>query len=98
MKITAITALAAMTLAAPAFAQAMGDAEAGKKVFNQCQTCHIVADASGEVLAGRNSKTGPNLYAIAGRQAGVYPEFKYSESMIAAVGLTSRPSFSRTAT
>lgn len=82
MRFTAIAALAAATLAAPAWAA--GDVEAGKKVFNQCSTCHVVADAAGEVLAGRNAKTGPNLYGVIGRQAGSYPEFKYSDDMIAA--------------
>ena len=75
--ITALTILAAssgMSLAA-------GDAEAGKKVFNQCQTCHVVADADGNVLAGKNAKTGPNLYGIIGRPAASYEGFKYGEGI-----------------
>ena len=63
--ITALTILAASS----GMALAAGDAEAGKKVFNQCQTCHVVADADGNVLAGKNAKTGPNLYGIVGRPA-----------------------------
>ncbi len=82
MKRSMILAVAGFALAGPAFAE--GDIEAGKKVFNQCQTCHVVADASGEVLAGRNAKTGPNLYAVFGRKAGSYPDFKYGDDMIAA--------------
>jgi cytochrome c len=80
---TKLTALAFLSsvLAAPAFAA--GDAEAGAKVFNKCQTCHVVADAAGETLAGKNAKTGPNLYGIVGRAAGTYPEFKYGESIVA---------------
>jgi cytochrome c len=73
-------AFAALT-AAPALAA--GDAEAGAKVFNQCQTCHVVADAEGNVLAGKASKTGPNLYGIIGRTAGTYEGFKYGESIVA---------------
>jgi cytochrome c len=82
MKITLTTLAALGLLAAPAFAE--GDIASGEKLFNQCQTCHIVADADGKVLAGRNAKTGPNLYAIVGRKAGSYPDFKYGDDMIAA--------------
>jgi cytochrome c len=80
---TKLTALAVLSsvLAAPAFAA--GDAEAGAKVFNKCQTCHVVQNEAGEVLAGRNAKTGPNLYGIVGRTAGTYPEFAYGESIVA---------------
>lgn len=80
---TRLTALAVLStiIAAPAFAA--GDAEAGAKVFNKCQTCHVVANEAGEVLAGRNAKTGPNLYGVVGRAAGTYPEFKYGESIVA---------------
>jgi cytochrome c len=82
MKFTMILGVAGLALATPAFAE--GDIEAGQKVFNQCQTCHVVANEAGEVLAGRNSKTGPNLYGVFGRVAGTYPEFKYGEDLIAA--------------
>jgi cytochrome c len=81
MKFT-MSLFAATMLAAPAFAE--GDAAAGERVFNQCQTCHVVANEAGEVLAGRNAKTGPNLYGIVGRTAGTYPEFEYGESIVAA--------------
>jgi cytochrome c len=65
-------------------ALAAGDAEAGKKVFNQCQTCHVVAAPDGTILAGKNAKTGPNLYGIIGRPAATYPDFKYGDGIIAA--------------
>lgn len=68
--------------AAPAFAE--GDAAAGEAVFAKCQTCHSVIDADGNTLAGKGSKTGPNLYGIIGRVAGSYPEFKYGDSIVAA--------------
>lgn len=70
------------TAAAPAFAA--GDATKGETVFRQCQTCHMVADDDGNVLAGRSSKTGPNLYGVIGRQAGTHPDFRYGDSIIAA--------------
>ncbi len=79
MRLT-LTALAFASLAAPAFAQ---DIEAGAKTFNQCQTCHVVANEAGEVLAGKNAKTGPNLYGMPGRVAGSYEGFKYGESIVA---------------
>ncbi len=79
MRLT-LTALAFAALAAPAFAQ---DIEAGAKTFNQCQTCHVVANEAGEVLAGKSAKTGPNLYGLPGRVAGSLPDFKYGESIVA---------------
>jgi cytochrome c len=84
MKSTLTAAILAL-IAAPAFAQEAptGDAAAGEKVFAKCQTCHVVANEAGEVLAGKNSKTGPNLYGLPGRTAGTYPEFKYGESIVA---------------
>jgi cytochrome c len=81
MRIITAAALAAMA-AAPALAQ--GNAENGPKLFNQCQTCHVVQDAAGEVLAGRNAKTGPNLYGVIGRQAGSLEGFRYQPSIVAA--------------
>ncbi len=63
--LTALSILAASS----GMALAAGDAEAGKKVFNQCQTCHVVAAPDGTVLAGKNAKTGPNLYGVIGRPA-----------------------------
>lgn len=83
MKLT-ISALTIL-VATSGVALADGDIEAGKKVFNQCQTCHVVADPEGNVLAGKKaSKTGPNLYGVVGRQAGTYPDFKYGPSMVEA--------------
>jgi cytochrome c len=73
-------------IAAPAFAQEAptGDAAAGEKVFAKCQTCHVVANEAGEVLAGKNAKTGPNLYGIIGRPAAAYEGFKYGDGIIEA--------------
>jgi len=82
MKTLLPVATAFAFLAAPAFAE--GDAEAGAQAFNQCQTCHIVADADGNTLAGRNAKTGPNLYGVIGRQAGTLDGFRYGKDLIEA--------------
>lgn len=81
MKTTLLPFALTAVLAAPAFAQ---DIEAGKKVFNQCQTCHVVANEAGEVLAGKNAKTGPNLYGLPGRAAGTQADFTgYGDSLVA---------------
>lgn len=62
-----------------------GDPQAGATAFNQqCQSCHVVANEAGEVLAGRNARTGPNLYGVIGRQAGTYEGFRYGASMVQA--------------
>jgi cytochrome c len=80
-----LTAAALALLAAPAFAQdaPTGDAVAGEKVFNKCQTCHVIANEAGETLAGKAGKTGPNLYGLPGRVAGSYPDFRYGDGIIA---------------
>ncbi|MBZ8119158.1 c-type cytochrome [Roseovarius sp. LXJ103] len=88
----ALTA-AVMLMAAPAFATdateeavltASGDAAAGEEQFNrQCVACHVVKDEAGETLAGRNARTGPNLYAIAGKPKGSVEGFRYSKSLAA---------------
>ena len=80
-------AAALAVLSAPAFADGhaptIGDAAAGEEQFNrQCVACHVVADASGEVLAGRNARTGPNLYGVAGRVMGSVEDFRYSDGLI----------------
>ena len=81
-----IYAAAVTILAAPAFADghgATGDAAAGEQQFDrQCVACHVVADANGEVLAGRNASTGPNLYDLAGRQLGVIEGFRYGDAIV----------------
>lgn len=77
--------LAAALLSAPmAFADShgmelTGDAEAGENLFNRnCVACHVVRDENDDVLAGRNGRTGPNLYRVAGRASGSIEGFRYS--------------------
>ena len=83
MRLTTTTLIAAGLMAAPAFAQD-GDAAAGEQAFTQCATCHVVQDADGNTIAGRNGRTGPNLYGVAGRQAGSVEDFRYGESSVLA--------------
>ena len=76
-------ALAASALCATPMGAAAqsGDAEAGERGFRACQACHVVVNDAGETLAGRNARTGPNLYGVAGRAAGSIEDFRYSGSM-----------------
>ena len=82
---TFVLATAAALMTAPAFAQELtGDAAAGEEQFNrQCVSCHVVANEAGDVLAGRNAQTGPNLYALDGRTMGVVEDFRYSDALVA---------------
>jgi len=74
--------LATALLAAP-MAYADSDVAAGEAAFRSCVACHVVRNLDGEVLAGRNGRTGPNLYGIAGRAAGSVDGFRYSPAMVA---------------
>ena len=78
----------AVVLAAPVAAQdaedAQGDADAGATQFDrQCVACHVIADSDGEVLAGRNARTGPNLYGVVGREPASVEDFRYGASLVA---------------
>lgn len=73
--------------AAPAFADGhvSGDLANGEAQFSrQCVACHVVRDDTGEVLAGRSAKAGPNLYKIAGAQLASAEGFRYGDSLKAA--------------
>lgn len=77
-------------IAAPAFAQdaPTGDAANGETLFaRQCVSCHLVANAEGEVLAGRSGKIGPNLFGLSGRAVASVEDFRYGESVLAAAEL-----------
>ncbi len=53
---------------------AMGDVEAGLKVFRKCKACHT-SDQGGA------NRVGPNLWGIVGRAKGGADGYKYSEAM-----------------
>ena len=64
--------------------EARGDAEAGATLFQrQCSTCHVIASDDGEILVGRPTGAGPNLFGVVGSPPGSRHEFSYSESLIA---------------
>ncbi|MBF9057862.1 c-type cytochrome [Rhodobacterales bacterium HKCCSP123] len=81
-----IVLAAAMTLLSAPMAMAdahaaSGDAAAGEAAFRQCVACHVVENEAGEILAGRNGRTGPNLYGIAGEAWGTGDDFRWSPGM-----------------
>ncbi len=83
---TLLAAATTLAMAPVAWADghASGDAAAGEAAFRQCIACHVVVNEAGETLAGRNARTGPNLYAIGGATAGSQEGFRYSPSLTAA--------------
>ncbi len=69
----AVAAAGLLAFAAPS-AQAGGDPDAGKKVFNQCRACHSLE-------AGQH-RVGPSLHGIFGRTAGTVEGFnRYSPAL-----------------
>ena len=79
MRLIPLTLAAAMATA-PAFA---GDPAAGERMWRQCQACHMIVSFDGETIQ-RGQRTGPNLYGIAGSEAGAVEDFRYSPSLQAA--------------
>ena len=76
----AATLIAAL-IASPALAE--GDAAKGENGFKKCRSCHEIVSDSGEVIV-KGGKTGPNLYGVAGRQAGSVEGYKYDADLVAA--------------
>lgn len=53
------------------------DLDNGRRAFARCRSCHTITE-------GGPNMTGPNLYGVFGRRAGVHPGFNYSSAMKAA--------------
>lgn len=66
--------LAALLVAGVAFAEDIGDAEKGEKVFSKCIGCHQIGQ-------GAKDRVGPHLNGIFGRKAAAHDGFSYSKSM-----------------
>jgi cytochrome c len=82
MRVSTIAIAAGALLFSPAITWAQdGDPAEGESAFRQCQTCHVVENDEGEVLAGRNAKTGPNLYGLPGRAAASIEDFRYGDGI-----------------
>ena len=58
---------------------AQADAEAGKKVFNQCRACHKVEDGANGV--------GPHLHAVVGREIASVDAYSYSDALASMDGV-----------
>lgn len=88
MRKLSILAAASLAMAAPTIVAAEdlpGDATAGGEFFNaQCVTCHVIEAPDGTVIAGRNMKTGPNLYGVIGGPAAQVEGFKYGDGILEA--------------
>ena len=70
MKKKLVTAILALAVAAPAWAE--GDPEAGEKVFRKCQACHMVGE-------GAKNRVGPALNGVVGGPVASVEGFKYSD-------------------
>ena len=53
---------------------ALGDVDAGKKVFKKCAACHSIAQGGG-------NKIGPNLWGLLFRPVGAITDYKYSKAL-----------------
>ena len=71
---TALSALAGGAVFAQDRAEAIGDAERGAEVFEQCSGCHQVGQ-------GAKDGIGPQLNNVFGRHAGSIAGFAYSKAM-----------------
>jgi len=69
--------LAAMLVAGGSFAEVLGDAEKGAKIFKKCSGCH-------QVGAGAVDKVGPHLNGVFGSAAAEHEGYRYSKSMVRA--------------
>ena len=74
--LTATLALAFAAALGSGAALAEGDAEAGKKVFKKCKTCHTFDPGK--------KKLGPHLKGVVGRKSGSVEGYKYSKAMAGA--------------
>ena len=64
---------AILALLFPIAAYADGDAARGEKKFEECASCHIIAE-------GQNG-VGPSLHGVFGRKAGELADYRYSPAM-----------------
>lgn len=68
------TAQKAALLAALPAPYNRADLDNGRRAFARCRSCHTITD-------GGPNMTGPNLYGVFGRQAGIHPGFNYSSAV-----------------
>ncbi len=72
---TAVAVLGVLVLSsAPVFAQEMGDAAAGERIFNRCKACHQTGPGAG-------NSVGPVLNGVVCRPIGSIEDYSYSGPM-----------------
>ena len=74
LSVLVTSALAALCVASASFAEDIGDADKGAKVFKKCKACH-------QVGADAKNRVGPHLNGVFGRKAAAFEDYKYSKSM-----------------
>jgi len=83
--LSSLLCLTTSVVLADGHASTRGDVNAGEVQFNrQCGACHVVMNPSGEILSGRSTRPGPNLYGVAGQQLATVPGIRYGDSIAAA--------------
>ncbi len=80
--IVSLLVLATIGSANIAFADPIGDIEAGQKVFRKCASCHTIGE-------GAVNRVGPALTNVFGAQIASQPDFRYSD-VLATAGLDGR--------
>lgn len=60
-------------LAFSASANADGDPDRGKRIYNKCRACHVVDK--------EKNRVGPHLVGLFGRESGTVEGFRYSPAM-----------------
>lgn len=75
-----ILTLAAMSMAAPAFAE--GDPVAGEREYNKCKACHMIQDPDGNTVV-QGGRTGPNMWGIIGSKIASEEGFRYGPGITA---------------
>jgi cytochrome c len=71
---TASSAAAPAPASKEASAPPASPEERGRKQFNECAVCHTAK-------AGEANRVGPNLFGVAGREAGMVEGFAYSKAL-----------------
>jgi cytochrome c len=89
LTLAAIGAALTITTAVSGTTAHAGDPAAGEQQWRQCRSCHMIVSPANETIQ-RGGRVGPNLYGIAGAQAGAVAGFRYSAELVAAgqAGLT----------
>ena len=69
-----------LLFALPVQAIAAGDPAKGAALYNRCSACHAII-RDGEVLV-KGGITGPNLYGVVGRAAGVENDYRFGSERL----------------